>query len=135
MSSSRAVIKIEEKVKMAILLNIKTDVNVMTVKIADAANLSILEIIPMKTETFTGHNTQLIRICREVNIQIGAIYNNINIFIIQKGIYPLLLKMPYWIQAGMTFDYSDDAIHAIIVSNNAKLRTRFKTLTPKDIKG
>jgi hypothetical protein len=35
----------------------------------------------------------------------------------------------------MIFDYSDDAIHTIIVSDNTKLRARFKTLTPKGMKG
>jgi hypothetical protein len=54
--SPRAVIKIEEKVKVAALLNIRADVNVMIVKVADAINLFILEIIPMKAEIFTGYN-------------------------------------------------------------------------------
>jgi hypothetical protein len=40
----------------------------MTIKIADAANLPILEIIPIKIKTFTGYNTQLIGIYREINI-------------------------------------------------------------------
>jgi hypothetical protein len=35
----------------------------------------------------------------------------------------------------MTFDYSDDAVHAIVVFDNVKLRARFKTLTPKGVKG
>jgi hypothetical protein len=56
-SSPRAVIEMERKIKIAILLNIETDVNVITVKVADAINLFILEIIPMEAETFTGHNT------------------------------------------------------------------------------
>jgi hypothetical protein len=67
-SSPRAVIKIERKVKITTLLNIRADVNVMTAKIADITNLSILEIIPIKAETFTGHNAQLIGIYREINI-------------------------------------------------------------------
>jgi hypothetical protein len=130
-SSPRAVIKIEEKVKMTALLNTKADINVIITEVADTANLFILEIIPIKAKTFTGYNAQLIGIYREIDIQIGAIYNNINIFIIQKGAHSLLLEMPYWIQAGITFDYSDDAVHATIISDNAKLRARFKTLTPK----
>jgi hypothetical protein len=68
MSSPRAVIKIKERVKVTALLNIGADVNVMTAKIADAVNLLILEIIPLKIETFTGHNAQLLGICREINI-------------------------------------------------------------------
>jgi hypothetical protein len=63
------------------------------------------------------------------------VYNNVNIFVIQKGAHPLLLRMPYWIQAGITFDYSDDAVHATVVFNNTKLRARFKTLTPKGMEG
>jgi hypothetical protein len=82
-------------VKVAALLNIKADINIMTVKVADAVNLLILEITPMEIEIFTGYNTQLIGICREVNIQIGAICNNVNIFVVQESAYPLLLKMPY----------------------------------------
>jgi hypothetical protein len=133
-SSPRAVIKIKEKVKVTALLNTEANVNIIIVKVADAANLPILEIIPIEVKTFTGYNAQLIRICREVNIQIGAVYNSINIFVVQKGAYSLLLGMSYWIQAGITFDYSDDAVHATIISDNAKLKARFKTLTPKDIK-
>jgi hypothetical protein len=34
----------------------------------------------------------------------------------------------------MTFDYNNDAIYAIIISNNIKYKIRFKTLTPKNIK-
>jgi hypothetical protein len=68
MFSPRAVIEMEKKIKVAALLDIKADVNVMTVKVADAVNLFILEIIPIKVEIFTGHNAQLIRICREINI-------------------------------------------------------------------
>jgi hypothetical protein len=94
-SSPRAVIKVEGRVKVTALLDTKTDVNVITAKIADVINLPVLEIIPIEIKTFTGHNTQLIRICREVNVQIGAICNNINIFVIQKGAHPLLLEMPY----------------------------------------
>jgi hypothetical protein len=94
-SSPRAVIKIKRRVKMAILLNTGADINVMTAEVADAANLPILEIIPMETEIFTGYNTQLVGIYREINIQIGAVCNSINIFVIQKGAHPLLLKMPY----------------------------------------
>jgi hypothetical protein len=42
--------------------------------------------------------------------------------------------MPYWIQAGMTFDYNNDAVHATIVFDDTKYKTRFKTLTPKNVK-
>jgi hypothetical protein len=56
-SSPRAVIKIEGKVKIVILLNTKADINVITIKVADATNLPILEIIPIKIKIFTGHNT------------------------------------------------------------------------------
>jgi hypothetical protein len=53
---------------MAALLDIETNVNVIIIKIADVANLSILEIIPIEIKTFTGHNAQLVKICREINI-------------------------------------------------------------------
>jgi hypothetical protein len=56
MSSPRAVIKVKERVKVAILLDIGADVNIMIVKIADAANLFIFEIIPIEIKIFTGHN-------------------------------------------------------------------------------
>jgi hypothetical protein len=46
----------EERVKVTALLNIGADINIMIVKIADAANLPILEITPIKIEIFTGHN-------------------------------------------------------------------------------
>jgi hypothetical protein len=54
--SPRAVIKIKRRVKVIALLNTRTDINIMTVKIADAANLFILEIIPIEVKTFTGYN-------------------------------------------------------------------------------
>jgi hypothetical protein len=66
--SPRAVIKIERKVKVAALLNTGTDVNIIIAKVADIANLSILEITPIEAETFTGYNAQLIRIYREIDI-------------------------------------------------------------------
>jgi hypothetical protein len=53
---------------VATLLDTGADVNVMTIKIADATNLPVLEITPLKTEIFTGHNTQLLGICREINV-------------------------------------------------------------------
>jgi hypothetical protein len=56
MSSPRAVIKVKKKVKMAVLLNIRADINVITAKVADAINLSILKITSIETKTFTGHN-------------------------------------------------------------------------------
>jgi hypothetical protein len=56
-SSPRAVVKVKEKVKVAVLLNIETDVNVITTEIADAVNLLVLEIISMEVEIFTDHNT------------------------------------------------------------------------------
>jgi hypothetical protein len=55
-SSPRAVIKMKRRVKVTVLLNIGANINIMTVKIADVANLLILEIIPMETEIFTGYN-------------------------------------------------------------------------------
>jgi hypothetical protein len=55
-SSPRAVIEMERKVKITALLNIGADVNIMTVKVADAANLPILEITPIEAEIFTGYN-------------------------------------------------------------------------------
>jgi hypothetical protein len=67
-SSPRAVIKMEKRVKITALLNIGADVNVMTAKIADAINLPILEITPMEIEIFTDYNAQLIRIYREIDI-------------------------------------------------------------------
>jgi hypothetical protein len=66
--SPRAVIEIEKNVKMAALLDTGADVNVMIAKIADVANLFIFEITLLKTETFTGYNTQLLGICREINV-------------------------------------------------------------------
>jgi hypothetical protein len=48
--------KIKEKIKITALLDTGTDINIITVKIADATNLSILEIIPLKAETFTDYN-------------------------------------------------------------------------------
>jgi hypothetical protein len=56
MSSPRAVIKMEERIKVAALLDTGADVNIITAKVADVANLFILEIIPMEVETFTGYN-------------------------------------------------------------------------------
>jgi hypothetical protein len=56
MFSPRAVIEMKKKVKMAVLLDIKADVNIMTVKVADVINLFILEIISIKVKIFTGHN-------------------------------------------------------------------------------
>jgi hypothetical protein len=55
-SSPRAVIKMKGKVKVIILLNIETDINVITTKIADAINLSVLEITSLEAKTFTGYN-------------------------------------------------------------------------------
>jgi predicted aspartyl protease len=134
-SSPRAVVEVEKKVKVAALLDTGADVNVMTAKVADAANLPVLEITPIEAETFTGHNAQLVRICREVDVQIGAVSNSVNIFVVQEGAHPLLLGMPYWIQAGVTFDYNNDAVHATVISDNAKCKARFKTLTPKNVEG
>jgi hypothetical protein len=54
--SPRAVIKIKERVKIIALLDTEADVNIMTIKVADAANLFILEIIPIEIKIFTGHN-------------------------------------------------------------------------------
>jgi hypothetical protein len=68
MSSPRAVMKVEKRVKVAALLNIGADINIMIAEIADAANLPILEITPIEAEIFTGHNAQLVRICREINV-------------------------------------------------------------------
>jgi hypothetical protein len=67
---------------VAALLNIRADINIMIIEIADAANLPILEIIPLKIKTFTGYNAQLLGIYREINVQISAVYNNVNIFVI-----------------------------------------------------
>jgi hypothetical protein len=55
-SSPRAVVKVKGRVKVVVLLDTGADVNVMTIEVADVANLPILEIIPMEAETFTGHN-------------------------------------------------------------------------------
>jgi hypothetical protein len=57
MSSPRAVIEIKKKVKVIALLDIGADINVITVEIADAADLLILEIIPIKVKIFTDYNT------------------------------------------------------------------------------
>jgi hypothetical protein len=56
MFSPRAVIEIKRRVKVAALLDIGADINVITVKVADAVNLLILEIIPLEAEIFTGYN-------------------------------------------------------------------------------
>jgi hypothetical protein len=55
-SSPRAVIKVKKKIKVIALLDAEADINVIIVKIADAASLLILEIIPLEAETFTGYN-------------------------------------------------------------------------------
>jgi hypothetical protein len=55
-SSPRAVIKVKKRIKVTVLLDIEADINVIIAKVADAANLFILEIIPMEAETFTGYN-------------------------------------------------------------------------------
>jgi hypothetical protein len=55
-SSPRAVIKVKKRIKVTVLLDIKADVNVITIKVADVTNLPVFEIIPIKIETFTGHN-------------------------------------------------------------------------------
>jgi hypothetical protein len=55
--SPRAVIKVKKRIKIIALLDTKTDINIIIAKIADAANLFILEIISIEIKTFTGHNT------------------------------------------------------------------------------
>jgi hypothetical protein len=55
-SSPRAVIKMKEKVKVATLLDIEADINVIIIKVADVANLFVLEIISIKIKIFTGYN-------------------------------------------------------------------------------
>jgi len=54
--SPRAVVKVERRVKVAALLNIGADINIMTVEVADVTNLFVLEIISMEAEIFTGYN-------------------------------------------------------------------------------
>jgi hypothetical protein len=54
--SPRAVVEVKERIKVAALLDIGADVNVITVKVVNAANLSVLEITPMEVKTFTGYN-------------------------------------------------------------------------------
>jgi hypothetical protein len=54
--SPRAVVEIKERVKIIALLDIRADVNIMIVKVADVTNLFILEIISMEIEIFTGYN-------------------------------------------------------------------------------
>jgi predicted aspartyl protease len=70
MSSPRAVVEVEGRVKVAALLDTGADVNVMTAEVADAANLPVLEITPLEAETFTGHSAQLLGICRKVDVRI-----------------------------------------------------------------
>jgi hypothetical protein len=41
---------------MTVLLNTGADVNIMIIKVADAANLFILEIISIEIKIFTGYN-------------------------------------------------------------------------------
>jgi hypothetical protein len=41
--------------------------------------------------------------------------------------------MPYWIQTGVIFDYSNDVVHATVIFDDVKCRARFKTLTPKNV--
>jgi hypothetical protein len=53
---------------------------------------------------------------------------------VQKGTHSLLLEMPYWIQTGIIFDYSNDVIYATVIFNNVKYKVKFKTLTPKNMK-
>jgi hypothetical protein len=67
-SSPRAVIEMEKKVKVTALLDTKTDINVITAEVADVINLLILEIISIKIKIFTGYNAQLIGIYREINV-------------------------------------------------------------------
>jgi hypothetical protein len=55
--SPRAVIEIKKRIKVAALLDIRTDINIMTIEIADVINLPIFEIISLEAETFTGYNT------------------------------------------------------------------------------
>jgi hypothetical protein len=56
MSLPRAVIKVEGRIKVIALLNTKADINVIIVEVADAVNLSILEIISIEVKIFTGYN-------------------------------------------------------------------------------
>jgi hypothetical protein len=61
-------VKIEGRVKMTVLLDIRADINIMITEIADVVNLPILEIISLKIEIFTGYLTQLLGIYRKINI-------------------------------------------------------------------
>jgi hypothetical protein len=54
--SPRAVIKMERRVKIIILLDTEADVNVIIIKIADAVNLPILKITSIEIKIFTGYN-------------------------------------------------------------------------------
>jgi hypothetical protein len=55
-SSPRAVIEVKGWAKMAVLLDIGADINIMIIEVADVINLFILEIISLKVEIFTGYN-------------------------------------------------------------------------------
>jgi hypothetical protein len=68
MFSPQAVIKIERKIKIVVLLNTRADINVIIAEVADAINLFILEITSLKVEIFTGHNAQLLKIYREIDV-------------------------------------------------------------------
>jgi hypothetical protein len=56
MSSPRAVVEVEGRVKVVVLLDTGADVNIIIVEVADVVNLSIFEITLIKVETFTGYN-------------------------------------------------------------------------------
>jgi hypothetical protein len=55
-SSPRAVIKIEGKIKIAVLLDTGADINIMIVKVADVVNLFIFKITSIKVKIFTDYN-------------------------------------------------------------------------------
>ncbi len=121
MHTPKVEVSINSKASARATLDSGAEVNVMSKKLADRAELAIETKKNLVFQGISPGKVFFLGACRRVKVSVGGSVNYVDFLVLDSGTTDLLLGMPYFVETNLNFQYdSDGAVRANLKSGDRR---------------
>ena len=114
MGSPKAKVCLEDGSQVTVLLDTRTEINIMTKKLIEEANLTMRKRPKLELVSYTGHSWLFLRLCKNIEITLGELKTKHPIFVIEAGDHNLILGQLFLNSVKFSQKYKPDRMFNII---------------------
>ena len=132
MGSPKAKIRLEDRTKVTALYDASAEINLMTKKLMENANLAIRRGPKLKLVSHISDSRPFLGLYEDVEVAIRGLKIRHPIFVLEAEDYNLVLGQPFLNSVKFSQEYKPDGIFGTITHPHTHQTTVFRTLAPQD---